>query len=83
LAAASQIFLHSPDTIRSMAARTLALMRLGGPMSTGTGWSRAASARLAGIGGVTFFMIGIIVALADTPQRTKRHVFASGWMAPP
>ena len=82
--AASQIFLHSPFTIRSIAARTffeILFGALGGTM--GAGASSAASARLAGIlSGVAFFMIALS-ALARPPQRTKRHVFTSGGMASP
>jgi hypothetical protein len=42
----------------SIAARTFLEIRFGGPGSAGAGaWSRAASARLAGAGGVMFFHV--------------------------
>jgi hypothetical protein len=52
------IVLHSPVTMASIAARTFFEIRFGGPISVvGAGWSRAASARLAGVpGGVMFSM---------------------------
>jgi hypothetical protein len=49
------------DTITSIAAQTFLAICFGGPMSVGAGWSRAASARLAGMGGV-ISMIGTIGA---------------------
>jgi hypothetical protein len=56
--AVSLIFLQSPDTMASIARRTLAEMRFCGPAGTsGGGLSSAASARLAGVpGGVMFSM---------------------------
>jgi hypothetical protein len=74
LAAASQIFFQSPDTMASIAARTFLEIRFGGPMSAGAGWSNAASARLAGIGGVMFSMIGTIGACRAARNAPKRHV---------
>jgi len=74
LAAASQILLQSPLTMASIAARTFLDIRFGGPMSAvGAGWSRTASARLAGIGGMMFAMMGTIGPGRPVPQR---HVFA-------
>jgi hypothetical protein len=77
-AAASQIFLQSPDTNASIAARTFLLIRFGGPTSAGTGWSRAASAHFAGIGGVMFSMGRTIGAWPRSRNAPKRHVFVSG-----
>ena len=57
-AAASTTFLHSPDTMASMAIWTLFEMRFGLPGVTGgAGWSSAARSRLAGAGGVMFSML--------------------------
>jgi uncharacterized membrane protein len=77
--AASLIVLHSPVTMASMAARTLFEMRFGGPISVvGAGWSRTASARLAGVpGGVMFSMVAPW-ALGVAAQRTTRDVFRVG-----
>jgi hypothetical protein len=62
-AAASQIFLHSPDTMTSIAARTLAEMRRGGSAFAGAGVSSTASARLAGVpGGVMFSIFATVCA---------------------
>src|ERR1700686_3791093 len=62
--AASQIRLHLPDTMASIARRTLAEMRFCGPAdSAGAGVSSTASARLAGVpGGVMFSMLGTVGA---------------------
>src|SRR5258706_1020632 len=55
--AASLMVLQSPFTMASIAARTFFEMRRVDSGSVGAGFSRAASARLAGVpGGVTFFM---------------------------
>jgi hypothetical protein len=81
LAAASQIPLHSPDTMASIAARTFLVMRFGGPISAvGAGWSSASSERLAGIGGVMFSVIG----LSATAARSATHqnvtfLHRAGW----
>jgi hypothetical protein len=69
LAAASLIFLHSPETMASIAARTFFEMRFGGPTSAGTGWSRAARARLAGMGGVMFSMVTTLACSAGRATR--------------
>jgi hypothetical protein len=82
LAAASQILLHSPDTMASIAARTFLLMRRGGMLSAAAaGWSRTASARLAGIGGMMFSMIGTIGAcpVAATHRNVTFCLAARYW----
>src|SRR5665213_989815 len=77
--AAAVRVLHSPDTMASIAARTLLEMRRGlvPGSTTGAGWSSAARARLAG--GVIFSM-PYRRHIAVEPQRTKRHGFK--WALP-
>ena len=62
-----------------MAFMTFFETRFGGPISAGAGWSRAASARLAGIGGVMFSMIGTIGACPAAA--THRNVTPNGLSA--
>jgi hypothetical protein len=57
------IFLQSPDTMASIAARTFYEMRRGGSGSAGAGLSKAARARLAGVpGGVIFSMFATLAS---------------------
>jgi hypothetical protein len=69
----------------SIAARTFFDIRFGGPMSVGTGWSRTASARLAGMGGM-LFSITPRSAPAPESQRTETSRFSvwrdSCWVTP-
>jgi hypothetical protein len=61
----------------AIAARTLLDIRFDRSISAGAGWSRAASARLAGIGGVIFSMIGTLNGRRHSRNAPKRRVFGS------
>jgi hypothetical protein len=70
--AASTIFLHSPDTILSIAALTFFETRLAGVAAVSAGGlSRVAKARGAGV----MFSISSPSALPEWSQRTPRDVF--------
>jgi len=76
LPAASLTCLQSPVTSRSIAALTLFEIRFLATATSVAGSSRAASARLAGAGGVTFSIL-VFLRLSLTRQRAKRHVLNS------
>jgi hypothetical protein len=65
--------IKAADIADSAEIAKIVAIRVGGPISAGAGWSRAASARLAGIGGGMFSMMAVSAPVTQ-PQRTKRHV---------